>query len=137
MSEPRRDRIVAEYAKDFNATQAAILAGYSRRAAGSKGQRLLSTPPIGEVVSKAQSRVLEASEVTQQSLLRAWSDIAFPDRRVLRQTRRAMTGDQMPPAARRHVFDVLKVEDLFENRTGKGGRSDGAKSAICRLRERA
>ena len=79
MSEPRRDRIVAEYAKDFDATQAAILAGYSRRTAGSQGQRLLSTPTIGEVVSRAQSRVLEASEVTQQSLLSAWADIAFPD----------------------------------------------------------
>ena len=38
-------KFITEYTKDFNATQAAIRAGYSKKSAYSIGQELLKTKP--------------------------------------------------------------------------------------------
>ena len=48
----KQRRFVAEYLIDLNATQAAIRAGYSKKTAGSQGQRLLTNVEIAVVVSR-------------------------------------------------------------------------------------
>src|SRR5262249_25046655 len=61
----QRDRFVAEYLKDFNSTQAAIRAGYSRKSAHLIGRRLLEEP---EVVAAVKRGKREAAAADQ----RAW-----------------------------------------------------------------
>jgi phage terminase small subunit len=55
---------IAEYLKDFNATQAAIRAGYSAKTAYSIGQENLNKPEIKAEVSRLISeRIMSADEV--------------------------------------------------------------------------
>jgi phage terminase small subunit len=51
---PKRERFVAEYLIDLNATQAAIRAGYSEKTAYSQGERLLRNVEIKAAVEVAQ-----------------------------------------------------------------------------------
>ena len=48
----KQQRFVEEYPVDFNATQAAIRAGYSERTAGSIGDENLRKPDIAEAIQK-------------------------------------------------------------------------------------
>ncbi|QIG67411.1 terminase small subunit protein [Rhizobium phage RHph_TM3_3_9] len=56
---PRRQRFVDEYIKDFNATRAARVAGYSDEYAGQVGHRLLTLPVVRSAVRKAKAAFLE------------------------------------------------------------------------------
>lgn len=49
---------VREYLKDFNATQAAIRAGYSKKTAASIGEENLRKPEIAKALDKAKSDIL-------------------------------------------------------------------------------
>lgn len=53
----RQKRFVAEYIKDYNATQAAIRAGYSERTAYSQGNRLLKNVEIKKAIKKLQNEI--------------------------------------------------------------------------------
>lgn len=71
----RQKRFVEEYLVDFNATQAAIRAGYSQKSARSIGSENLTKPDISEAISQAISeRLMSADEVVARL-----SDIARGD----------------------------------------------------------
>ncbi len=53
----RQKRFVAEYVKDYNATQAAIRAGYSERTAYSQGNRLLKNVEIKKAIKELQDEI--------------------------------------------------------------------------------
>lgn len=53
---------VREYLVDFNATQAAIRAGYSKRTAGSQAHDLLKKPEIQDALKDGQKRLAEITE---------------------------------------------------------------------------
>ena len=56
---------IAEYMKDFNATQAAIRAGYSPKTAYSIGQELLKKPEIAEEIKRQiEERIMKADEIS-------------------------------------------------------------------------
>lgn len=60
---PKQRRFTEEYCVDFNATQAAIRAGYSKRTAYSQGQRLLKHVEIKEAIDKRMDELaMSASE---------------------------------------------------------------------------
>ena len=67
----RQKRFVEEYLVDFNATQAAIRAGYSQKSARSIGAENLTKPDISEAISE---RLMSADEVIARL-----SDIARGD----------------------------------------------------------
>ena len=55
---PKQQRFVEEYCKNgFNATQAAIKAGYSEKTARSQGQRLLTNVDVDNALSKHKDKV--------------------------------------------------------------------------------
>lgn len=58
----RQTAFVREYLIDFNATQAAVRAGYSKRTAGVQGHALLKKPEILEALKVGQKRLAEATE---------------------------------------------------------------------------
>ncbi|MBR0233773.1 MAG: terminase small subunit [Synergistaceae bacterium] len=60
---------ISEYTKDFNATQAAIRAGYSPKTAYSIGQELLRKPEI----QKAMNEVKENLIADRDERLRFWT----------------------------------------------------------------
>lgn len=66
---PKQARFVSEYAKDQNATQAAIRAGYAKASAEVQGCRLLRNDQIRAALAKAQARIAKRNEITTDSLL--------------------------------------------------------------------
>ena len=71
----KRQAFVYEYLKDFNATQAAIRAGYSEKTARSQGQRLLTIVDIQDAIQAA----LKEKQMDADEALALMSDIARGD----------------------------------------------------------
>lgn len=71
----KKQTFIAEYLKDFNATQAAIRAGYSAKTAYSIGQRLLKNVEIKEVIDAH----LKANHMSAEEVLNRLADIARGD----------------------------------------------------------
>lgn len=80
----KQKRFVAEYLIDLNATQAAIRAGYSPKAANREGARQLSNVDIQAAISEAQARVAEKAEwsaAERLASLKAIHDASLTDDR--------------------------------------------------------
>jgi phage terminase small subunit len=83
---PARDRhaaFAAEYAKDRNATQAAIRAGYSPRTAGQAGHRLLKNTDVARQADDLVANALRAAGITVERTAEEIARIAFGDTRLL------------------------------------------------------
>ena len=73
----RRDRFVAEYLVDFNATQAAIRSGYGRNGAHVQGARLLSDVNVAAAIESKRASMLRDLEVSAQRLITELAAIGF------------------------------------------------------------
>ena len=76
----KQRKFVEEYLKDFNATQAAIRAGYPEKSAHSVGYENLQRPIIKSLIEEFQKRSLEDSFISQTAILQELSRYAFRDR---------------------------------------------------------
>lgn len=76
---PRRAAFVAEYLKDFNATQAAIRAGYSARTAQEISHDLLSNALVADAVARGKAQRLERVNVTADKVLQEMALLAESD----------------------------------------------------------
>jgi phage terminase small subunit len=86
----KQQRFVKEYLTDFNATQAAIRAGYSRKGASVQGVRLLANAKVqAEVVRKAKKRDQEL-DLDNDRILRRLAEIAFSTSEETRDALRAL-----------------------------------------------
>ncbi len=65
---PKAQLFVAEYLKDFNATQAALRAGYSKKTAYSIGQENLKKPEIQTAISNSRNSL---NNLTDKALMEA------------------------------------------------------------------
>jgi len=88
---------VAEYLKDFNATQAAIRSGYSAKTAYSSGQRLLKDVEIDEAI---KAGIAERSMGSDEVLLR------------LAEHGRADIGDFLDIESMGFQIDLAKAKEL-------------------------
>ncbi len=77
----RAKLFVFEYAKDFNGTQAAIRAGYSKAGAHQQADVLLRNPTIRGAVKLATDCRLAAVNVSVDRIVREYARIAFLDPR--------------------------------------------------------
>jgi len=66
---PKQAVFVQEYLVDFNATRAAIKAGYSKKTAYTIGFENLKKPEIAEAIAKAQAKLAEKTEITQERVV--------------------------------------------------------------------
>ena len=60
---------VREYMLDFNATQAAIRAGYSQKTAQEQGARLLSNVMVKSALAELQKQAAERNEITVDDII--------------------------------------------------------------------
>ena len=74
---------VREYVKDWNATQAAIRAGYSEATAGVIGCENLQKPNVRAAITRRQAEVAAIAEVDAALVVRELYDIATADPREL------------------------------------------------------
>lgn len=77
-----------EYCKDWNATQAAIRAGYSKASAGSQGHDLLKNPEIQAEIEERKEAIANQATLDCAWVLREWMKIASADPNELTQVRR-------------------------------------------------
>jgi phage terminase small subunit len=79
----KQQRFVEEYLVSFNATQAALDAGYSARTAYSQGQRLLKNVEVKNRIEEAMARRAERFEIKADRVLLNIARIASGDIRRL------------------------------------------------------
>lgn len=75
----KQERFVAEYAIDYNATQAAIRAGYSPSRAAVTACELMKKPEVIEAVKVTKRKQLALAEVTAADVRRRAWEIAQQD----------------------------------------------------------
>ena len=73
----KQERFIQEYLLDDNATQAAVLAGYSPKTARSIGQENLTKPVIASKIEEIQQQRLQKLEITGELLLEEVAKIGF------------------------------------------------------------
>lgn len=72
-----------EYIKDFNATQAAIRAGYAKKSASVHASRMLSNANIQAYIQELAQKIEQRAEITLAKVLKEFGRIAFTDVRKL------------------------------------------------------
>lgn len=72
-----RERFCYEYCIDYNATQAAIRAGYSKKTARSQGQRLLTKADIQQKIEELKADLVKATGITAMRIAKEHEKIAF------------------------------------------------------------
>ncbi len=76
---PKQNQFVAEYTVDFNATAAAIRAGYSEKTAGQVAHKMLQSPQIQKAVKEAISARERRTQITGDRVLKELARVAFSD----------------------------------------------------------
>lgn len=77
MLNKRQSRFIEEYLVDFNATRAAIAAGYNNKTATSQASRLLKKPEIQKALASRQKDLSEKIHVTQEAVVQELAAIGF------------------------------------------------------------
>jgi phage terminase small subunit len=77
----RQNRFVAEYIVDFNATRAAVRAGYSAKTAHSCGPRLLENDGVKAAIAEAIDDRNARTRVTADRVVKELARIGFSDMR--------------------------------------------------------
>ena len=79
----KQRRFCEEYTVDFNATQAAIRAGYSPKTANEQASRLLANVSIQAFVRELQQKLSEKTEITKDKIVAEYAKLAFFDIRKI------------------------------------------------------
>lgn len=74
---PKQMQFAYEYVKDFNATKAAIRAGYSERSAHSQAHDLLKKPEIRDFIGKLNQEFYSLVGLKKERLISELAQIAF------------------------------------------------------------
>lgn len=77
MARDKQKLFAEEYIIDFNATQAAIRAGYSTKTASSIGAENLRKPKIQELISEAIRDRIARTHITQERVVLELASVAF------------------------------------------------------------
>lgn len=78
--QPRQQAFVREYLKDFNASKAAVRAGYSKEAAGHTGYRLINHPKIKPLLYKGEQKTEQAVDKWQAEIEKyAYAELSIDD----------------------------------------------------------
>ena len=79
----KQQRFVEEYIVDFNATQAAIRSGYSKKTAQVIGSENLSKPLVKAAIAERAQKLSDGTDINVERWLREVGRIAFFDQRKL------------------------------------------------------
>ncbi len=79
----RQRQFCREYVIDYNATQAALRAGYSKKTSYAQGHALLKLPEIQKVIDSLKLKHAENTGVTAERVLKELERLAFADRTVV------------------------------------------------------
>ncbi len=75
----RRDCFVVEYCKDYNASKAAVRAGYSEPSADSYGSQLLADIRVRDAIKERERELANVKGLTKEWLINQWIEVAQAD----------------------------------------------------------
>jgi phage terminase small subunit len=116
---PKRRAFIDEYLIDFNATQAAMRAGYGERSAHTIGSRLLKLPEVKAALDAAIAARAERTRVTADRVIAEYARLAFADMR--RYAEWNEDGIKLRPHTSLSADDAAAVVELAP--VGAGGRA--------------
>ena len=79
----KQKAFATEYVLDYNATQAAIRAGYSEKAAYNQGNRLMKNDEVQAMIGELEAASSERTAITKDMVIKELARIAFVDPRNL------------------------------------------------------
>ncbi len=111
---PKQQRFVAEYTVDFNATAAAVRAGYSKKTAAQQGYKLLQMPEIQEVMTEEFQKRQERTQLDGDYVVEKLKEIA-------EMTAADYTDSPLKFSNKIRVLELLgKHLGVFEPKSGSG-----------------
>ena len=122
---PRKQRFIQEYLVDFNGTQAAIRAGYSKKTANEQAARLLANVNIQRTISEAQKETAAKLEITKEEWLAELIRIYRADMRDFIDidsdtgATRAKGYNEMPEGAGRIISCIAENRTIKEDAKGQ------------------
>lgn len=118
---PKQQQFVAAYlANGFNATQAAIAAGYSAKNADTQGSRLLAQSKIRAVLDAKKQKLTAKREITAERVLDEIAKMAFLDpRRLFREDGALVPIHELGEGEAASIAG-LEVSELYEDQVPIG-----------------
>lgn len=108
---PKQRAFVREYLIDLNATQAAIRAGYSEKAARSVAAENLTKPNIASAIDAAMKLRAERTDITADRVLKELAKIGFADIRKAVKWQSAMITEEDNPEG----GDITVIKTVVTN----------------------
>lgn len=115
----KQQNFAQEYLVDFNAGQAAIRAGYSKRSARVKGCELLKDPRIKEIIDKRLEELAERTRMTQEQVFQELVKVAKADMSDFATW--GPEGVQFKDSAELRPEDTAAVAEVSQTVTEHGG----------------
>ena len=116
---PNQERFVQEYVIDLNATQAAIMAGYSEKGATVRGSELLANRKVAAAVAGKQAAIAQRLDVTAERVYREYARIVFADPRNLMTW--GPDGVRLRPSEELTEDEAAAVAEVSETTSKDGG----------------
>lgn len=116
---PKRQAFIQEYLKDFNATQAAIRAGYSKKTARAAGCKLLTFGDVQAALQGALNDRARQSSVTADRILNELTRLAFTH--MGRLARWNASGVEFKDSSELTEDDLATVSEITETTNQHGG----------------
>lgn len=112
----KQKKFSREYLKDFNATQAAVKAGYSKRSANVIAAQNLTKVSIQQYLAKSLKKAEERAEIDISKIVKHLHDMAFFDvADVLYNDGEIKPIDEWPEIARKIVSELHVRRELTED----------------------
>jgi phage terminase small subunit len=115
----KQQRFAEEYVKDFNATQAAARAGYSKKSAEWIGPQLLQKPHVAEKVEELRAAQTERAGSDADRIKAALRAIAYSDQR--KYQRWGPTGVEILESSGLTDEEAVAVAEVSQTITEAGG----------------
>jgi len=118
-------KFLQKYLICFNATQAAIHAGYSKKTAYSSGQRLLKHDEIKSAIARMQKKDEDRYEITKEKWLAELAVVFFADIKDYIEINddtgaiRAKSFDRMPDKSSRAIQSIQEDRIIKESANGE------------------
>lgn len=108
-----------EYIKDYNATQAAIRAGYSPKTANEMASELKEKPHVLKRIEELKQKVADKNELTADRIIKELMKIAFADKRAIASWNES--GIRFKPSDELSDFDAASISEISEVVNESGG----------------
>ena len=121
LEDPKHEKFAQEYCVDFNATQAAIRAGYSKRSARQQASVLLTKPNIAGRVKEIATKDITKVEMNPDRIVRELTFLGTADVSKAFDTEgNLLPIHEIPEDVRRAIAGFELVEERDENGEGTG-----------------